>query len=310
MWGTGLKVLGLLGAAGLMLGAHHSQRLRACSTPECAAAPIPAIPDIHGGHAGAETTRSWSSTRSFRRVAAAEWGRHAALDSAALLTVLKINRVDAGHARRGHLLVPDSIAAELDYSPFPNSLPELVSFPKFVVVSRRVQAFGAYENGTLVRWGPTSTGAAATPTDNGLFFTNWKSRQTISTDDPSWILEWYVNFIASKGVAFHEYALPGRPVSHGCVRLLEVDAFWLYRWAEQWVPGRGGAVRRYGTPVLVMGDYDYDAPPPWRGLARDPAADRVTPEEVELALLPHIEVLADRRPVSTRVVRYSGPQPT
>jgi hypothetical protein len=310
MWAAGLKVFGLLGTAALMLGAHHSARLRTCSTPECAPVVMRVVPDIHAGHAGAATTRAWSSTHSFRRVAAAEWGGRAVLDSAALLTVLKINRIDAGHAHRGHLLIPDSIAPELDYSPFPESLPELVSFPKFVVVSRRVQAFGAYENGALIRWGPTSTGSAATPTDTGLFFTNWKSRQTISSDDPSWILDWYVNFIAGKGVAFHEYTLPGRPVSHGCVRLLEVDAFWLYGWAEQWVPGRGGAVRRYGTPVLVMGDYDYSAPPPWRGLAHDPGADRVTEEDVKVALEPHLDTLADRRPLSTRLVRYSGPQHT
>jgi len=269
-----------------------------------------AVLNIHEGHAGAETMRAWSSTRSFRRVAAAQWGRRGALDSAALLTVFKINRVDAGHADRGHFLVPDSIGTELDYSPLPRSLPELASSSKFVVVSRRVQAFGAYENGVLVRWGPTSTGKAATPTDSGLFFTNWKSRQTISTDDPNWILDWYVNFIALKGVAFHAYALPGHPASHGCVRLLEVDASWIFGWAEQWVPGRGAAVRRYGTPVLVMGDYDYHAPAPWLGLTQDPFADRVTAAEVRLALLPHLETLADRRPsLNATPGRRSGPQP-
>ena len=129
-----------------------------------------------------------------------------------------------------------------------------------MLVSRRVQAFAAYEHGVLVRWGPVGTGKAATPTDTGLFFTNWKSRTTISTDDPSWILDWYVNFIALKGVAFHQYELPGMPASHGCVRMLEADARWMYTWAEQWVPGRGSDVKRYGTPVLVFGDWQTGAP--------------------------------------------------
>jgi hypothetical protein len=211
-----------------------------------------------------------------------------------MLTVLKINRIDEKHARGRTLLVPDSIGAELGYSPLPDSLPGLGHIPKFVLVSRRVQAFGAYEEGRLVRWGPTSTGKEATPTDSGLFFTNWKSKRAISTDDPSWILDWYVNFIALKGVAFHEYELPGRPASHGCVRLLEVDARWVFRWADQWVPGRGQTVKEYGTPVLVMGDYDYRAPTPWARLAEASEADRVTVEEVEDALGPNRSIIAAR----------------
>jgi hypothetical protein len=249
---------------------------------------------IHAGHRDAVTTTGWSSTHSFRRVAESAWGRRAALDSAELQAVLKINRIDAKHARGRQLLVPDSIGEELDYSPLPDSIPGLAAVPKFVLVSRRVQAFGAYEQGRLVRWGPTSTGKEATPTDSGLFFTNWKSKRAISTDDPSWILDWYVNFIALKGVAFHQYELPGRPASHGCVRLLEVDARWMFQWADQWVPGRGQVVREYGTPVLVMGDYNYAGPTPWAGLAENPAADRLTMDEVEAALQPHLTLIAAR----------------
>lgn len=286
----------VLGGAGLMLGAHHNQRPPTCAPTDCrAAAPLPvAIVNIHAGHPGAASSARWSATRAFRRVSEAAWGRRAALDSAELLTLLKINRIDEAHARGRTLLVPDSIGLELGYSPLPESLPALREIPKFVLVSRRVQAFGAYEDGRLVRWGPTSTGKESTPTDSGLFFTNWKSKRAISTDDPSWILEWYVNFIALKGVAFHEYELPGRPASHGCVRLLEVDARWMFHWADQWIPGRGQSVKEYGTPVLVMGDYDYHAPAPWTRLAENPGADRVTPDEVGAALQPNLAVIALR----------------
>ena len=243
-WPVLIKLAAVLGSAALMLGAHHTAGPVHCSPEACPPAPSNTkVADIKAGHPGAPTLHLWSASRSFRRVSAAEWGRFSALDSAALLTILKINRLDQQHARRGQLLVPDVIAPELEYSPLPESLPELRRVAKFIVVSRQTQAFGAYENGVLVRWGPTSTGKATTPTDSGLFFTNWKSRKAVSTDDPSWILDWYVNFIAQKGVAFHEYGLPGRPASHGCVRLLEVDAEWLYRWADQWVPGRGPAIK-------------------------------------------------------------------
>lgn len=294
---TLFKVIGLMIWTSLMLGAHHNSPASPCPLTPCTPLPAVTVESINDGHPDAATNRHWRPTRSFRRVAAAEWGRSGALDSAELLTVLKINRVDQRHARRGNLMVPDSIGAELEYSPLPPLIPELAGVPKFTLVSRQVQAFGAYENGVLVHWGPISSGKATTPTDSGLFFTNWKKRTAISTEDPSWILDWYVNFIAMKGVAFHEYALPGRPASHGCVRLLEVDAQWVYGWTEQWIPGRGSDVTQYGTPVLVFGDFDYSAPAPWLRLAEDPGADRLTAVEVEIALLPYLETIAQRTPV-------------
>jgi hypothetical protein len=223
-----------------------------------------------------------------------QWGRFAALDSAERLTVLKINRVDLAHARRRNIIVPDSLLGELDYAPLPAQVPELAEVPKFIGVSRRVQAFGAYEYGRLVRWGPTSTGKASTPTDSGLFFTNWKSRSAISTDDPSWILDWYVNIIALKGVAFHQYDLPGKPASHGCVRLLEEDARWIYRWSDQWVPGRGSRVKVYGTPVLIFGDYAYGEPAPWLGLTTGESTAMISTGELSDALAPNLSLITER----------------
>jgi hypothetical protein len=42
--------------------------------------------------------------------------------------------------------------------------------------------------------------------------------------------------------------------------LLERDARWLFDWGEEWRPATGAA----GTPVLVLGQYDFDQGPPWR----------------------------------------------
>jgi hypothetical protein len=273
----------LLGGVTALLGARHNPARPDSSTVISA---TPVMLNLLAGHGTARAT-GWAPTRSFRLVPGSAWGALAGLDSAEQVTLLKLNRMDLRHARRRSLVVPDSIGQEIDYAPFPSSIPSLATTPKFIAVSRRLQAFAAYQYGWLIRWGPTSTGKAATPTETGLFFTNWKKRRTVSTDDPSWILHWYVNIDATKGVAFHQYELPGQPASHGCVRLLEADARWIYRWAAQWVPGRGREVKRYGTPVLIFGDYDPAAPPP-------AAESSVTREELEGALEAHLGTVVER----------------
>lgn len=289
---SALKALGVLSLGAVMLAAHHRER-HASLTPMPVPEVLPA--PIHDGAGAASASHtSWSAARNYRLLPFDQWGRFAGLDSAQQVTVLKLNRIDRDHAKRKNLVVPDSIAEELTYAPLPAEVRELRDIPKFIAVSRRVQAFGAYEYGKLVRWGPTSTGKLATPTDSGLFFTNWKSRTAISTDDPKWILNWYFNIIALKGVAFHQYELPGRPASHGCVRLLEDDAQWIYGWAEQWVPGRGSKVKEYGTPVLIFGDYAYGQPAPWLGLVNGNDDAVVSDAELGAALSPNLTVIAER----------------
>src|SRR3982751_2991278 len=45
-------------------------------------------------------------------------------------------------------------------------------------------------------------------------------------------MAWHFNFENALGLAFHEYTLPAKPDSHGCIRLLQRDAKWLYEWGE------------------------------------------------------------------------------
>jgi hypothetical protein len=60
----------------------------------------------------------------------------------------------------------------------------------------------------------------------------------------------------------------GTPASHGCVRVLRRDAQWLFEWGESWtLDTTGTRIVRPGTPVFVVGQYDFDAPPPWRSPA-------------------------------------------
>jgi hypothetical protein len=178
----------------------------------------------------------------------------------------KLNRVDRFHlSRLSQVVVPTSFSIDLiHWSPIPKVLNCAVTTPKLIVVHVPSQVFGAYEHGTLVRWGPVSSGRAKNPTPVGLFHLNWRSRARHSTDDPNWHMEWYFNFHNQRGLAFHKFSLPGRPASHACVRLLESDAVWLYKWGESWtLTADRSAVTTRGTPVYIMGEYAYNLDPPW-----------------------------------------------
>jgi lipoprotein-anchoring transpeptidase ErfK/SrfK len=178
----------------------------------------------------------------------------------------KLNRRDVEHLPRAKTLaVPEDFALdELAYSPLPLAYPWAEAYPKAIVVDQPSQVFGAYEQGRLVRWGPISSGRREHPTPAGLFHLNWRSPARRSTDDPDWFMRWYFNFDNRRGLAFHQLELPGRAASHACVRLLERDARWLYDWGEGWVlDEQRWNVLQPGTPVLILGEYDFDAPPPW-----------------------------------------------
>src|SRR6266545_1125241 len=176
-------------------------------------------------------------------------------DQLALLE--KLNRADAAHLRRLPVLVIPASGNydELRHSPLPLTYGWARAFPKAIVVHLPSQVFGAYENGQLVRWGPISSGRATQSTPSGLFHLNWKSPGRHSSVDPDWYMRWYFNFDRKRGLAFHQYSLPGYgAASHGCIRLLDRDAKWLFNWGEP------------GTPVLILGQYDFAAPPPWLSL--------------------------------------------
>jgi hypothetical protein len=188
-------------------------------------------------------------------------------DSLALLE--KLNRADVAHlARLQILVVPEQwLADDLEYSPLPFRSAWASSYWKALIVHLPSQVFGAYEQGRLVRWGPLSSGRAKYPTPPGLFHLNWRSPGRSSTQNPDWYMRWYFNFENGRGIAFHQLELPGRPASHACLRLLERDAKWLYDWGEGWtLDERGWTVLDPGTPVLILGQYDFDAPPPWHSL--------------------------------------------
>jgi hypothetical protein len=179
----------------------------------------------------------------------------------------KLNRADRAHLDRlPHLVVPTEWGDdELTYSSLPPRYAPAATWPQLIIVHVPGQVFGAYVFGSLVHWGPISSGGRAHPTGPGLFTLNWRSPGRTSTVNSDWFMRWYFNFDNLEGRALHAYALPGYPASHGCIRLLERDARWLYDWGQIWaVDSSGTVVVRAGTPLMIVGKYDFDAPPPWR----------------------------------------------
>lgn len=219
--------------------------------------------------------------------------------------ILALNRLDERFIRKpDSIVVPDTIINDkLLYSPFPKHLALLDSVKKILLVDQRIQAFAAYEFGNLVNWGPTSTGKKSTPTPNGLFHTNWKSKKTISTDDSTWILKWYFNLENFRGLSLHQFDLPGYPASHACVRLLEEDGFWIYNWAEQWILTKDEEfIIAYGTPVIIYGNYDYKGIKPWLLITTEPEKALVSEDELNEIINNYILIIITRQEERERIL--------
>ena len=186
-------------------------------------------------------------------------------------------------------MIPDKISADfLDYSPFPYQLDVLNDVDKFVVFSYPMQSYAAYENGKLMKWGPTSMGKKSAQTKRGLMFANWKKELAISTVNSSWKLPYNFNIHNTLGIGWHQYDLPGFPASHSCLRLLMDDAKWMYNFADQWILNKGGATTKAkGTPVIVYGDYAWGKKKPWKQLYLDPNSTDVTADELTAVITEH-----------------------
>lgn len=198
--------------------------------------------------------------------------------------IFALNRMDARRLSAGDkIVIPDSVTADLmKYAPFPRELKILEALPKTVLISRRIQGVALYEKGKLIKWGPASTGKKSTQTPVGLFYGNYKAKRKISTIDKDWIMPYYFNFMNYEGIGTHEYTLPGYPASHGCVRLRNEEAVYIYNWANQWqLNNNQQVVMKNGTPFLVFGDYNFDQPSPWLDQAKDPKANFLTSAEMQ-----------------------------
>ncbi len=194
-----------------------------------------------------------------------------------------LNRNDLENLRLGDtLVVPTDVTLDFRaYSPFPRTYPGGRSIEKLVVLDKSIQAFGAYEWGRLARWGIINTGTESARTPSGRFNVNWKQPHRVSTLSPGygsgapdaelWEMYWVMNIHEARGIHLHQYALPmGGPASHGCVRLSDPDARWLYAWTDTWdktggdaISSVGATVHHQGTMVLVIGHDIVGQPTPF-----------------------------------------------
>ncbi|HSD09136.1 L,D-transpeptidase [Flavobacterium sp.] len=207
-----------------------------------------------------------------------------------LSVVLAVNRTDKNNfAKLDSVVIPKDLSGDVVfYLPFPLEVTSLQAVDKIILFSYSTQTFGIYENGILMRSGPTNMGRKKDPTPTGLFFTNWKAEETTSTFNDEWNLKWNFNVENKKGVGFHQYELPGYPASHSCMRLQEDDAKFLYNWADQWVLENDENIKFYGTPVIVFGTYNFDAPKPWLQLVNDPKALNISEDEIKEIIAPYL----------------------
>jgi L,D-transpeptidase-like protein len=228
-----------------------------------------------------------------------EWLEANKGDSTKLDIAYAINRTDkANFAKKDSVVIPSDFSGDLPYYlPFPVHVPNLEEVDKVLIFSYPTQTFAAYENGELVYTGPTNMGRKKDQTPTGLFFTNWKAEKTTSTFNDEWDLKWNFNIENKLGVGFHEYELPGYPASHSCLRLLEKDAKYLYKWADEWILKDKENVKVKGTPVIVFGSYDFDGPKPWYALVNDPKALDISESELEKETQPFIQKILDNQKI-------------
>jgi len=201
-----------------------------------------------------------------------------------LLNRLHLQQSDIGDT----LVVPEKF--ELDfraYSPFPRYYPGAREFDKLFIIHKTIQAWAAYDYGQLARWGIVNTGSAESPTPTGRYNFNWKEEYRVSSLSPpgeDWEMYWVFNFHNPRGIHIHQYAMPtGGPTSHGCVRLIDTDAKWIYDWAEAWTVSNGrvdyasagSRVIEPGTTVIVLGDDPTGHPLPFDFKRRYPVLKRV-----------------------------------
>ncbi|OXA70585.1 hypothetical protein B0A67_15280 [Flavobacterium aquidurense] len=228
-----------------------------------------------------------------------EWLKTNESDSAKLRIAYALNRTDkANFSKLDSVVIPADFTGDIVYYlPFPLHVTALEEVSKVIIFSYPAQAFAAYENGELVYTGPTNMGRKKDPTPTGLFFTNWKAEKTTSTFNDEWDLKWNFNIENKLGVGFHEYALPGYPASHSCLRLQETDAKFLYKFADEWILQDKENVKVKGTPVIVFGSYPFGEPKPWFELVKDPKALDISEAEIETQTKPFIPNILENQKV-------------
>ena len=209
------------------------------------------------------------------------------------------------------IIVPDTAIADVRaYSVFPQFYEDARKIPKIVIVSNKMQCYGCYEWGKLIHFSAANTGKERTPTYPGRYSFVWRQFSRRSSINESWVMPYTWNFHAEAGNAFHQFDMPGRPVSHSCIRQLEKDAKWLYECGKgskkdtnnRWIPYSG-------TTVLIIDYFDFNRTKggPWLDLKSNTDSILTLPKDpmnYEEALIPIIQIPKTSRSVLRNKERY------
>ena len=89
-----------------------------------------------------------------------------------------------------------------------------------IMISIKSQRVTVYSDGVLAAKSDVSTGVPEHPTPTGVFSIIQKNRHHRSNIYSGAPMP-FMQRITWSGIALHEGALPGRPASHGCIRLTQ-----------------------------------------------------------------------------------------
>jgi L,D-transpeptidase ErfK/SrfK len=178
--------------------------------------------------------------------------------------VMRINRLNIMLYPGMVIAVPQNLdrADIMDYSPFPSQVEAIGE--KFVVVDPIQLAWGAYDSdGSLVRWGPASSGSDFCKDIGEACQTNAGEFRVFSLGSSSCIshkfplpdggapMPYCMYFNNGQALHGEPYGLPGYNASHGCVRMYVNDAEWLrYDFVEPPNPSN-----QYRGTKIVVGAY-------------------------------------------------------
>lgn len=231
--------------------------------------------------------------------------------------IVTLNRKEFRFFRIGDTIVtPERISNKItDYSIFPPCYPDGRNIPKLVFISNKYQCYACYENGKLVRFAAANTGSEKSQTYPGRYSMNWKKRIHHSSLDSHWVMPYTINFHFEAGNAFHQFTMPGRPVSHSCVRQFASDAEWLYNWGDRARWDTAGVKTKVGTTVIILDAFDFSRKKfgPWLDLTSNKAVQIQLPKDpmnYELALIPICQIPPGASATLGDMTRYINAEDT
>ncbi|MDZ7612131.1 MAG: L,D-transpeptidase family protein [Candidatus Moranbacteria bacterium] len=134
----------------------------------------------------------------------------------------KVNRTDRFHLRPGQTILLPINDEAFSYCPLRKFDSRFKSLKKLFYANLEKQVFAVYREGELAFWGPICSGAEGHRTITGWFEVLGKERKKKSKKYNGTPMPYSLWFHGHYFI--HKQALPGKAVSKGCIRLLEVDA--------------------------------------------------------------------------------------